>query len=136
MATCRELGVGFVPYSPLGRGFLTGKIQDISALESSDFRRIAPRFQGENFEKNLKLTDFISEFAKRKNCTAAQLALARMLAQGDDIVPIPGTRSTQRLDENVGALEITLTASELAEINEHMPAVAGEQYPKDLDFEI
>jgi aryl-alcohol dehydrogenase-like predicted oxidoreductase len=138
LAACRELGIGFVPYSPLGRGFLTGKIRDVNTLEQSDFRRIAPKFQTENLQKNLKIVDELTQFAKSKNCTPAQLALAWVLAQGDDVVPIPGTRSIERLEENKNALNVNLSATELAELNRIAPmdAIAGEQYPDYLDFEV
>ncbi len=138
LATCRELGIGFVPYSPLGRGFLTGKIRDTSTLEQNDFRRIAPKFQEENLKKNLKIADMVIELAKKKNCTPAQFALAWLLAQGEDIVPIPGTRSIQRLEENAGAVEVKLSKAELDEINELIPidAAAGAQYPEQLNFEV
>jgi aryl-alcohol dehydrogenase-like predicted oxidoreductase len=138
LQTCRKLGIGFVPYSPLGRGFLTGKIQDTITLDSSDFRHISPRFQGENLTKNLKLAEHIIAYAKKKNCTAAQLALAWVLAQGQDIVPIPGTRSIARLEENLGALQVELSVEELKEINEMIPmdAAFGAQNPEGLDFEV
>jgi aryl-alcohol dehydrogenase-like predicted oxidoreductase len=138
LAACRELGIGFVPYSPLGRGFLTGKIRDVNTLEQSDFRRIAPKFQTENLQKNLKIVDELTQFAKSKQCTPAQLALAWVLAQGDDVVPIPGTRSIERLEENKNALNIKLSATDLAELNRIAPmdAVAGEQYPDHLNFEV
>jgi aryl-alcohol dehydrogenase-like predicted oxidoreductase len=138
LAACRELGIGFVPYSPLGRGFLTGKIRDTASLEQNDFRRIAPKFQDENFKKNLEIADHVIEFAKKKNCTPAQLALAWILAQGDNIVPIPGTRSIERLDENSGAVNVILTSADLEELNRLVPvdAAAGAQYPDSLDFEV
>jgi len=138
LATCRELEIGFVPYSPLGRGFLTGKIRDLSTLEKNDFRRIAPKFQGENLQHNLKLADAVIALAKEKKCTPAQLALAWVLAQGENIVPIPGTRSIQRLDENVGALNVELTQQDLDHIKQLIPAdmAAGDQYPDDLNFEV
>ena len=138
LATCRELGIGFVPYSPLGRGFLTGKIRDTSMLEKNDFRRIAPRFQEENLQKNLQIADQVINFAKQKNCTPAQLALAWVLAQGNDIVPIPGTRQIERLDENLGALNIVLSQSDLIELNRLIPIdmTVGNQYPDQLDFEV
>lgn len=139
LATCRELGVGFVPYSPLGRGFLTGTIRDTSKLADDDFRRVTPKFQDENFKQNLKIADIITEIATEKRCTPAQLALAWLLAQGDDIVPIPGTRSMQRLDENIGATEVNLTAKDLVEIDKRVDiehTLAGEQFPKHLDFEV
>lgn len=135
---CRELGIGFVPYSPLGRGFLTGKIRDLSHLSANDFRRLVPKFQGNNLQLNLKIADNIVEYAKQKECTPAQLALAWVLAQGDDIVPIPGTRSIQRLEENLGAVTVKLTAEDLVELNTLIPhdASAGAQYPDDLNFEV
>jgi aryl-alcohol dehydrogenase-like predicted oxidoreductase len=135
---CRELGVGFVAYSPLGRGFLTGKIQDTDKLEAGDFRRVAPRYQGENLQTNLDILKIMTNIAEIKNCTPAQLALAWILAQGKDIVPIPGTRSLTRLDENIASLEVKISESELAEINKLIPvdAAAGEQYPEGLDFEV
>lgn len=134
---CRELGIGFVPYSPLGRGFLSGKIQDVASLEENDFRRVAPKFQGENFTRNLKLLATFTEYARSKHCTPAQLALAWVLAQGDFIVPIPGTRVIERLDENIKAVDIHLTAAEL-QIDHLMPrdAIVGEQYPQHLNFEV
>ena len=127
--TTRELGIGFVAYSPLGRGFLTGAIQELAQV---DGRRAAhPRFQGENFAHNRKLITRFESMAKQKDCTPAQLALAWVLAQGDDVVAIPGTRSAQRLDENLGALEVTLNGEELAELSEAIPAgaAAGDRYP-------
>lgn len=138
LATCRELGIGFVPYSPLGRGFLTGKIRDMSALDPNDFRRSVPKFQNENLQENLKIADAIIAFAKIKQCTPSQLAIAWILAQGDDIVPIPGTRSIARLTENIGAVNIQLSQAELEEINRMIPidATAGAQYPEELNFEV
>ncbi|WP_134494307.1 aldo/keto reductase [Microvirga pakistanensis] len=130
LATVRELGIGFVPYSPLGRGFLTGQIKSIDDLEPDDFRRNSPRFEGENFQKNLDLVREIEAMAQEKGCTPAQLALAWVLAQGDDIVPIPGTKRRSYLEQNVGALEVTLTKEDLARIDRIMPpgAVAGARY--------
>ena len=130
--TVRELGIGFVPYAPLGRGFLTGSITAPEDLAADDWRRNNPRFQGENFAKNLKLVDAVNELAKRKGCTASQLALAWVLAQGDDIVPIPGTKRRKYLDENVGAVDIVLSRDDLAEIDRAMPAdaIAGARYPE------
>src|SRR5437588_6945251 len=113
LATCRELGIGFVAYSPLGRGFLTGRFQRFEDLPAEDYRRNTPRFQGENFQKNLDLVRRVEEIAKEKGCTASQLALAWVLAQGDDIVPIPGTKRRKYLEENVAALEVKLTAGDL-----------------------
>jgi len=132
LPTCWELGIGLVAYSPLGRGFLTGKIQNVDELDPSDWRRSNPRFQGENFENNLKLAERIRQIAEKKGCTPAQLALAWLLAQGRDVVPIPGTRSPQRLDENAAAAQITLSAADLAEIDAALPrtAVAGQRYPE------
>ncbi|HEY0555023.1 MAG TPA: aldo/keto reductase, partial [Thermoanaerobaculia bacterium] len=118
---CRELGVGFVPYSPLGRGFLTGQIKRFEDLEPDDYRRSSPRFQGENFQKNLDLVAKIDEIAASKGCTPAQLALAWVLAQGDDLVPIPGTKRRKYLEENLGALDVALTADDLAKIDEIAP---------------
>lgn len=111
---CRELGVGFVAYSPLGRGFLTGQIKRFEDLAADDYRRHSPRFQGENFQKNLDLVARIEEMARRKGCTAAQLALAWVLAQGQDIVPIPGTKRREYLNDNLGALDVELTVDDLA----------------------
>src|SRR5205814_4310985 len=108
LGACRELGIGFVPYSPLGRGFLTGKIKRFDDLPADDYRRTAPRFQGENLQRNLKLVDQVTEIARDKGCTPAQLALAWVLAQGQDVVPIPGTKRRNYLEENVGALEVML----------------------------
>ncbi|WHY74756.1 aldo/keto reductase [Fictibacillus enclensis] len=129
----RELGIGFVPYSPLGRGFLTGQIQTFDDLAEDDYRRYSPRFQGENFQKNLDLVQKIKEIAKEKECTASQLALAWLLAQGEDIVPIPGTKRTKYLEENIGALEVQLTQEDTRRINEVAPkgAAAGERYPAE-----
>lgn len=128
--TCRELGIGFVPYSPLGRGFLTGRIKSIDDLAADDFRRASPRFQGTNFQTNLDLVERVEAIARAKGCTPAQLALAWVLAQGDDIVPIPGTRHVSRLEENVGALQVTLSAEDLRRIDAVAPkgAAAGERY--------
>jgi aryl-alcohol dehydrogenase-like predicted oxidoreductase len=130
LAACRELGIGFVAYSPLGRGFLTGQITRFEDLAQDDFRRNNPRFQGENFERNLQLVKQIQEIAKRKGCTPGQLALAWLLAQGDDIVPIPGTRHRGRLEENIGALDIPLTTDDLRLIDEVAPIgiAAGDRY--------
>lgn len=130
LPTCRELGIGFVPYSPLGRGFLTGQIQKFEDLAADDYRRFSPRFQGENFQKNLELVHKINEIAREKDSQPSQLALAWLLAQRDDIVPIPGTKRIKYLEENVGALKITLTENDLARINEVAPrgVAAGERY--------
>jgi aryl-alcohol dehydrogenase-like predicted oxidoreductase len=130
LETVRELGIGFVPYSPLGRGFLTGQIKSIDDLEADDYRRNAPRFQGENFQKNLDLVREIEAMAREKGCTPAQLALAWVLAQGDDIVPIPGTKRRRYLEENVGALQVELTPADLERIDRIIPpgAAAGTRY--------
>ena len=127
----RELGVGFVPYSPLGRGFLTGQIQKFEDLAEDDYRRFTPRFQGENFQKNLDLVARINDLAQQKRCTAGQLALAWVLAQGDDVVPIPGTKRVSYLEENLGALEVNLSKDELAQLDEIAPKgkAAGSRYP-------
>jgi aryl-alcohol dehydrogenase-like predicted oxidoreductase len=116
LRTCRELGIGFVPYSPLGRGFLTGRFRSIDDLDANDYRRNSPRFQGENFAKNLAVVDKVQEIAKEKKCTSAQLALAWLLAQDAHIVPIPGTTELQRLKENLAAAELMLTPADLARI--------------------
>ena len=131
---CRELGIGFVPYSPLGRGFLTGKIQKPEDLGENDFRKTVPRFQGENFQRNLDLVKRVEEIAREKHCTPAQLALAWVLAQGNDIVPIPGTKRRKYLQENVGALDVNLTAEDLERIDALAPkdAFAGSRYPESM----
>lgn len=131
LPACRELGIGFVPYSPLGRGFLSGEIRTFDDLPADDARRTQPRFQGENFQKNLDLVRKLSELAKAKGCTAAQLALAWVHAQGPDIIPIPGTKRRKYLDENVAALNIRLSRQDLEEIESVFPAgaAAGERYP-------
>jgi len=130
----RELGIGFVAYSPLGRGFLAGRVKKFEDLAPNDFRRNSPRFQGENFKKNLELLDKVTALAKAKDVTPGQLALAWVLAQGKDIVPIPGTTKRRHLEENVEAVEIELTKDDLAEIEEVCPkgAVAGTRYPEAL----
>jgi aryl-alcohol dehydrogenase-like predicted oxidoreductase len=131
LATVRELGIGFVAYSPLGRGFLSGSIRSLDDLAEDDFRRHNPRFTGENFARNLDTVDRVTEIAKEKGCTASQLALAWVLAQGADVVPIPGTKRTSYLDENLAAAEITLTDKDLARIDEVAPkgGTAGDRYP-------
>jgi aryl-alcohol dehydrogenase-like predicted oxidoreductase len=131
LATCRELGVGFVAYSPLGRGFLTGQIQRFEDLAPDDYRRNSPRFQGENFQRNLDLVARIREVAASRRCTPAQLALAWVLAQGEDIVPIPGTKRRKYLEENAGGVDVELTPEDLRRIDEVAPrgAAAGERYP-------
>lgn len=130
LPTLRELGIGFVPYSPLGRGFLAGRFKRIEDLAPDDWRRRSPRFQGENFERNLDLAAKISKIAGQKRCTPSQLALAWVLARGVDVVPIPGTKHRQYLDENAGALDVKLTATDLAEIDAVFPlgAAAGARY--------
>ena len=134
MGLCRELGIGFVPYSPLGRGFLTGKIQKPEDLPEDDYRRTTPRFQGDNFQRNLDLVKRVEEIAQKKRCTPAQLALAWVLAQGNDIVPIPGTKRRKYLQENVGTVDVTLTSDDLAQIDEVAPkdAFAGSRYPEAM----
>ncbi|MBV9098949.1 MAG: aldo/keto reductase, partial [Frankiaceae bacterium] len=129
--TCRELGIGFVAYSPLGRGFLTGQITSPDDLEEGDFRRHNPRFQGENFKRNLDLVDKVREIAAEKECTPGQLALAWLLARGDDVVPIPGTKRVRYLEENFGALDVKLTEDDLRRIDAVAPvgAAAGDRYP-------
>lgn len=129
--TCRELGIGFLAYSPLGRGFLTGQIKSPSDFAPDDFRRLSPRFQGENFQKNLDLVARIEELSRAKGCTPSQLALAWLLAQADFIVPIPGTKRRRYLEENVGALAVRLSPEELARIDAALPkgAAVGTRYP-------
>jgi aryl-alcohol dehydrogenase-like predicted oxidoreductase len=131
LPTCRELGIAFVPYSPLGRGFLTGKIKSVSDLSESDFRRKThPRFQPENLEKNLRIVEVVEKLASEKKCTPAQLALAWVLAQGDDLVPIPGTKKTRYLRENVKAVDVRLTPDDIRRISEALPkgVASGERY--------
>ncbi len=130
LAAARELGIGIVAYSPLGRGFLTGAITSPDDFAPDDFRRSAPRFTGANFKKNLELVDHVKALAKRKGCTPGQLALAWLLAQGNDVVPIPGTKHVQYLEENAGALNVHLAEDELLEINSIFPpdAAAGQRY--------
>jgi len=130
LPTCRELGIGFVPYSPLGRGFLTGRFRRFEDLPEDDFRRRQPRFQGENFQKNLDLVRHVERVASKKGCTPAQLVLAWLLHQGDDIVPIPGTKRVDYLEDNVGALGVTLTPADLERIDKVFPkgVAAGERY--------
>jgi aryl-alcohol dehydrogenase-like predicted oxidoreductase len=127
---CRELGIGFVAYSPLGRGFLTGRFRTFDDLPENDYRRNSPRFQGENFQRNLDLVERVEQIARRKRCTPAQLALAWLLAQGEDVVPIPGTQQRRFLEENVGALQVELTRADLEEFDEVAPkgVAAGERY--------
>ena len=134
LAACRELRIGFVPYSPLGRGFLTGAIRKSDDLDPSDWRHTNPRFQGEALKKNLALADEVKAMATRKRCTAAQLALAWVLAQGEDIVPIPGTKRMKYLEDNLGALNVTLSPDDLAMLDKVFPpgAATGERYAPDM----
>jgi aryl-alcohol dehydrogenase-like predicted oxidoreductase len=134
LRTCRELGIGFVAYSPLGRGFLTGQFKRFEDLPEDDYRRNTPRFQGENFRKNLDVVRRVEEIAKQKGCTPSQLAIAWVLAQGQDIVPIPGTKRRKYLEENVAALEVRLTPEDLQRIDEVFPSdvAAGERYPEHV----
>lgn len=131
---CRELGIGFVAYSPLGRGFLSGEIKRFEDLAADDYRRMSPRFQGENFAKNLALVQRIKEIADAKHCTPSQLALAWVMARGENIVPIPGTKRRKYLEENLAAADITLTPADLARIDEVAPkgAAAGQRYPEAM----
>jgi aryl-alcohol dehydrogenase-like predicted oxidoreductase len=134
LATCRELGIGFVAYSPLGRGFLTGQFRKFEDLPADDYRRFSPRFQGENFQKNLDLVRRVEDLAREKGCTASQLALAWVLAQGSDIVPIPGTKRRKYLEENAAADSIQLTKEDLRRVDEVFPAsaAAGDRYPEHM----
>ncbi len=130
LETCRELGIGFVAYSPLGRGFLTGRFRKLEDLPEDDWRRTSPRFQGDNFARNVELVEKVEELARIKGCTSSQLALAWVMAQGKDIVPIPGTKKAKYVDENVAAGKIELSSAELAQINEIFPLdiVSGSRY--------
>ena len=134
LTACRRLGVGFVAYSPLGRGFLTGAIQRPSDFAEDDYRRTSPRFQGENFTRNLNLVAKIQTLAQQKGCKASQLALAWVLAQGEDIIPIPGTKQRRYLEENVAAVEVALTPAEHAELDAVFPpdAATGLRYPAEM----
>jgi aryl-alcohol dehydrogenase-like predicted oxidoreductase len=134
LATCRELGIGFVAYSPLGRGFLTGQFRKFEDLSADDYRRHSPRFQGENFQKNLDLVRRVEEIAREKKCTASQLALAWVMAQGPDIIPIPGTKRRKYLEENVAAVSVQLTKDDLRRMGEVFPheAAAGARYPENV----
>ena len=134
LAACRELGVGFVAYSPLGRGFLTGQFKTFEDLAEDDYRRFSPRFQGENFQKNLDLVREVEAMAREKKCKPSQLALAWVLAQGDDVVPIPGTKRRRYLEENAAAVDLKLTSEELRRLREVFPAgaVAGLRYPEHM----
>jgi aryl-alcohol dehydrogenase-like predicted oxidoreductase len=128
LPTCRELGIGFVAYSPLGRGFLSGRFNSPEELASDDFRRTQPRFQGENLEANMRIVAKLREIAEEKDITPAQLALAWVLAQGDDIVPIPGTKRRTYLEENAAAADVELTDEDLSRINDELPEVSGDRY--------
>ena len=134
LTTCQELGIGFVPYSPLGRGFLTGQIKTPEDFEANDYRRFSPRFQGENFQKNLQLVHKIAALAQQKSCTASQLALAWVIAQGDYLFPIPGTKRIKYLEENVGALTVHFSKEELNELDAIFPknAATGLRYPEQM----
>src|SRR5215203_7221547 len=125
LATCRELGIGFVPYSPLGRGFLSGEIKKFEDLEADDWRRTNPRFQGENFEKNLRLVEKVEELAREKGVTASQLALGWVLAQGQDVVPIPGTKRVKYMEQNAAAADVILSREDLARIEDVFPKDAA-----------
>ena len=134
LATCRELGVGFVAYSPLGRGFLTGQFRSFEDLAADDYRRFSPRFQGENFQKNLDLVKEVEAIARERKCQPSQLALAWVLAQGDDIVPIPGTKRRKYLEENALAMDVELSSDDLRRLNEVFPsgAASGMRYPEHM----
>ncbi len=134
LPTTRELGIAFVAYSPLGRGFLTGQIKRFEDFAPDDYRRDSPRFQGDNFQKNLELARRVEAIAKEKSCTPGRLALAWLLAQGEDIIPIPGTKRRKYLEENAGALNISLKKDDLRLIDEVAPhgAAAGERYPAHM----
>jgi aryl-alcohol dehydrogenase-like predicted oxidoreductase len=134
LAACRRLGIGLVPYSPLGRGFLTGQIRNFEDLAADDYRRFSPRFQGANFEKNLDLVRRVEEIAREKKCRPSQLALAWVLAQGEDIIPIPGTKHRKYLEENAAAVEVELTSDDLRRIEEVFPrgAASGARYPEHM----
>lgn len=134
LSTCKELGIAFVPYSPLGRGFLTGQIKKFEDFDATDYRRFSPRFQGDNFEKNLQLVNKIIEMAQQKGCTASQLALAWVMAQGDFLFPIPGTKKIKYLEENVGAVKVHFIKEELEMLDSIFPkdAVQGLRYPEQM----
>jgi aryl-alcohol dehydrogenase-like predicted oxidoreductase len=134
LAATRELGIAFVAYSPLGRGFLTGQIKKFEDLAADDFRRTSPRFQGDNFQKNLELVARVGQIAKEKTCTPGQLALAWLLAQGDDIIPIPGTKRRKYLEENITALDIKLSAGDLRRLDEVAPkgVASGDRYSQNM----
>ncbi len=134
LETCRELGIGFVPYSPLGRGFLSGGIKRFEDLAEDDYRRQSPRFQGENFDKNMRLVEEVEKIATEKNCTTSQLALAWVLAQGQDLVPIPGTKRRKYLEQNAASTEVILSQEDLARIEDVFPkdAASGLRYPEAM----
>ena len=134
LAACRELGVGFVAYSPLGRGFLSGEIRRFEDFAADDYRRKQPRFQGDNFDRNLALVDRVRELATARGCSAAQLALAWVLAQGEDIVPIPGTKRRKYLEQNIGAVDVLLSAADRAALEGAFPlhGAAGARYPESM----
>jgi aryl-alcohol dehydrogenase-like predicted oxidoreductase len=134
LAVTRELGIAFVAYSPLGRGFLTGQIKNFEDLAADDYRRTSPRFQGENFQKNLDLVARVESIAKEKNCTPSQLALAWLLAQGEDIIPIPGTKHRKYLDENLASVDVNLSSEDLRQLEEVAPkgVAAGDRYPQTM----
>ena len=134
LQTCRELGISFVAYSPLGRGFLSGSFKKFEDLPEGDYRRLSPRFQGENFQKNLELVENVKELALKKNCTPAQLALAWVLARGEDIIPIPGTKRVKYLEENIAALQVKLTSDDMALIDKILPPgiASGMRYPEEF----
>jgi aryl-alcohol dehydrogenase-like predicted oxidoreductase len=132
LPTCRELGVGFVAYAPLGRGFLTGTITSVEDLAEDDFRRYSPRFQGENFQRNLDLVEKVRELAADKGVTPAQLGLAWVLAQGEDVVPIPGTKRRERLEENAAAADVVLSDDDLRVIADALPQPVGDRYPEAM----
>jgi aryl-alcohol dehydrogenase-like predicted oxidoreductase len=134
LATCRELGIGFVAYSPLGRGFLTGQLKKFEDLEADDYRRFSPRFQGANFQKNLDLVKEVEEIARDKKCQPSQLALAWVLAQGGDIVPIPGTKRRKYIEENAASVDLELTSDDMRRLNQVFPsgAASGERYSEQM----
>jgi aryl-alcohol dehydrogenase-like predicted oxidoreductase len=132
LPTCRELGVGFVAYAPLGRGFLTGAITSLDDLAEDDFRRYSPRFQGENFQRNLDLVGKVQELAADKGVTPAQLGLAWVLAQGEDVIPIPGTKRRERLEENAAAADVVLGEDDLRAIADALPQPVGDRYPEEM----
>ena len=130
LPTCRELGIGFVAYSPLGRGFLSGRFRSPDELDENDFRRLGPRWQGENLARNQELVAKVEGLAAEKGCTSGQLALAWVLAQGDDVVPIPGTKRRKYLEENLAALDVSLTSADLERIDAEVPSAAGDRYDR------